>query len=186
MEIPARRLSSSEARRTQIAAATIAVLARRGYAGTTFEAICEHAGLSSKRLISYHFAGKADLLATVTRVVAEEVAAFVRPAVAAARGDRGRLEAYIRASLDFAAARPEYARARRQIDCNAREQVVDGWLAGLFEGGQRAGAFRAFDPELMSAVLRASIDGVAGREDPGAGADELVEIFDRATRPGCP
>ncbi|MEV4173932.1 helix-turn-helix domain-containing protein [Nonomuraea sp. NPDC049709] len=172
--------------------ATIAVLARRGYAGTTFEAICAHAGLSSKRLISYHFAGKKELLATVGRVVLAEAAAFVRPALDAAANraagaqgwERAGLAAYIRASLDFAAARPEHVRALRQIACNTGEQAADGWLAELFEGGQRAGAFREFDAELMSTVLRASIDGVAERLDPEGCADELVEIFDRATRDG--
>ncbi|MFC5835796.1 TetR/AcrR family transcriptional regulator [Nonomuraea insulae] len=181
--MPARR--PSEARKAQIVAATIAVLARRGYAHTSFEAICEQAGLSSKRLISYHFDGKDELLATVVRVVLDEAAAYVRPVVEAAGEERARLEAYIRASLGFAAARPEHVRALRQIWCNTGGPIADGWLDGLFEGGQRAGAFRGFDPAVMSAVLRASIDEVAERLDPGACADELVKIFDRATRDGA-
>ncbi|MEV0621669.1 hypothetical protein AB0I81_50645 [Nonomuraea sp. NPDC050404] len=131
-------------------------------------------------------------------MVVDEAAAFVRPAVESAgergaagsgRGggagsERARLEAYIRASLGFAAARPEHARALRQIVCNTDERVAEEWLRGLFECGQRAGAFRVFDPELMSTVLNASIDGVADRLDPGTCADALVELFDRATRAG--
>ncbi|MFI7130595.1 hypothetical protein ACIBQ1_33240 [Nonomuraea sp. NPDC050153] len=61
-----------------------------------------------------------------------------------------------------------------------------GRLAALFADGQRTGAFRKFDGVLMGTALRASIDGVADRLvkglDPDRCADELVELFDRATR----
>ncbi|WP_425569124.1 TetR/AcrR family transcriptional regulator [Nonomuraea salmonea] len=87
MGVPARRLPVSEVRRAQITSATIVVLARRGFAGTSYDAICRQAGLSSKRLISYHFADKEELLATVARVVREEEAAFIRRA--ASGGSRG-------------------------------------------------------------------------------------------------
>ena len=53
------------ARREQIVAAAIEVIAAAGFAQASFARIAEHAGLSSTRLISYHFAGKADLMATV-------------------------------------------------------------------------------------------------------------------------
>ncbi|GAB2958893.1 TetR/AcrR family transcriptional regulator [Nonomuraea fastidiosa] len=184
MGVPARRLPVSEARRAQITSATITVLARRGYAGTSFEAICRQAGLSSKRLISYHFADKEELLATVARVVREEEAAFVRRAVEAAGASdfAARLAAYIRARLDFAAARPEHVRALRQIVCNTREAASDGFPAGLFSEGQREGAFGAFDAEVMSTALRASIEALALSDDPRRVADDLVRLFERATR----
>ncbi|MEV4807402.1 TetR family transcriptional regulator [Nonomuraea sp. NPDC049421] len=183
MGVPARRLPVSEVRRAQITSATIAVLARRGFAGTSYDAICRQAGLSSKRLISYHFADKEELLATVARVVREEEAAFVRRAASGVSGVRERLSAYIRGRLDFAAARPERVRALRQIVCNTSETGSDGWPAELFAEGQREGAFRAFDAEVMSAALRGSIEALALSDDPRAGADELVRAFDLATRP---
>lgn len=175
----------SEARRAQITSATITVLARRGYAGTSFEAICRQAGLSSKRLISYHFADKEELMATVARVVREEEAAFVRRAVGCLdeRDFGGRLAAYIRARLDFAAARPEHVRALWQIVCNTREAASDGFPAGLFAEGQRERAFCTFDAGVMSIALRASIEALALSDDPEGSADELVRLFERATRP---
>ena len=183
MGVPARRLPVSEARRAQITSATITVLARRGYAGTSFEAICRQAGLSSKRLISYHFADKEELLATVARVVREEETAYVRRAVETAGASfPARLAAYIRARLDFAAARPEHVRALWQIVCNTREAASDGFPAELFAEGQRAGAFGAFDAEVMSTALRASIEALALSDDPKGKADALIRLFDRATR----
>ncbi|MER7209079.1 helix-turn-helix domain-containing protein [Streptosporangium sp. NPDC020072] len=187
-----RRAAATEARRAQIASATIAVLAERGYAETTFEAICEHAGLSSKRLISYHFSTKEQLFEAVVGQVTADAAAFMRPRLDAATGARALLEAYIRANIAFVAAHPGHVRAIQQIVYNhvpvgGREHdAAIGRLVALFEDGQRAGTFRAFDGELMGTALRSAIDATADRvvngHDADHCADELVEIFDRATR----
>ena len=59
------RSVASTARRTQIVAATIEVIAEEGFAQTSFARIAERAGLSSTRLISYHFASKAELIEAV-------------------------------------------------------------------------------------------------------------------------
>ncbi|WP_219469445.1 TetR/AcrR family transcriptional regulator [Nonomuraea rhizosphaerae] len=187
------RRAATEARRAQIAQATIAVLARRGYAATTFEAICEHAGLSSKRLISYHFSTKDELLAAVVRKVIEDAAAFMRPALDAAGGVRDLLQAYIRSNVAFVAAHPDHVRAVQQIALNAAaaggQEADEGVarLVAMFDDGQRTGAFRAFDSTIMAATVRAALDVVAERLvrglDPELCADELAETFDRATRP---
>jgi AcrR family transcriptional regulator len=192
MQSSATRQAATEARKAQIASATIAVLARRGYAETTFEAICEQAGLSSKRLISYHFSSKDQLFEAVVRQVVEDAAAFMRPALDAASGARAQLEAFIRANIAFIAAHPEHVRAVQQIAFNQvpvggdEQDAAVARLAALFADGQRAGVFREFDGVLMGTTLRASIDGVADRLvkgfDPDRCADELVELFDRATR----
>ncbi|MEV4392777.1 TetR family transcriptional regulator [Nonomuraea sp. NPDC049607] len=191
MESSGTRQAATEARKAQIASAAIAVLAERGYAETTFEAICGHAGLSSKRLISYHFSTKEQLFEAVVRQVVTDAAAFMRPAIEAASGARARLEAFIRANIAFIAAHPAHVRAVQQI-AFGRAHVGDGEqdaavarLAALFEDGQSTGAFRAFDSVLMATSLRACIDAVADRVagglDPGHCADELVDLFDRAT-----
>ncbi|NJP88755.1 helix-turn-helix transcriptional regulator [Nonomuraea sp. FMUSA5-5] len=194
------RQAATAARRAQIASAAIAVLAERGYAETTFEAICERAGLSSKRLITYHFASKDRLLEAVVEQVVADAAAFMRPALDAAAGARAQLEAFIRANLAFVARHPGHVRAVRQIAFNQapvggqeRDAAISR-LAGLLADGQRTGAFRPFDPVVMAAALRACLDTMAERVadglDADACADELVELFDRATRadpsPGRP
>ncbi|MEV1170067.1 helix-turn-helix domain-containing protein [Nonomuraea sp. NPDC049784] len=192
MKISGTRRAATEARKAQIASATIAVLARRGYAETTFEAICEHAGLSSKRLISYHFSNKEQLFEAVVHQVITDAAAFMRPALDAASGARAQLEAFIRANIAFIAAHPDHVRAVQQIAFNQvpiggqERDAAIARLVALFTDGQRTGAFREFDGVLMSTVLRASIDRMADRLinglDPDQCANELVELFDRATR----
>ena len=59
------RSVTATARRAQIVAATIDVIVESGYSQTSFARIAERAGLSSTRLISYHFAGKAELVGAV-------------------------------------------------------------------------------------------------------------------------
>ncbi|NUR88911.1 MAG: TetR family transcriptional regulator [Nonomuraea sp.] len=189
---PVTRQEATEARRAQIMRATIDVLAERGYAATTFEAICERAGLSSKRLITYHFSSKDELMAAIAGQVIADAAAFMRPALDAAAGARGLVGAYIRANVAFIAAHPTHIRALNQVVFHG----VPGWdgehdaavdrIAALFADGQRAGVFREFEPRLMATALRAAIDASAtplmDGLDPVRCGDELAETFDRATR----
>lgn len=187
---------STAARRDQIVDATIAVLAERGYAAASYDAICELAGLSSKRLISYHFKSKDELLAEVLHRVTTDAAAFMRPFLDAAEGPAAKLAAYVRSNVEFIAARPDHVRAVQQIvsgQVPVPSEEADGAIArlvGLFDEGQRSGDFRAFDSPLMAVTLRAAIDAVAGRlvggADPQLCADELTETFRRATRVETP
>jgi AcrR family transcriptional regulator len=186
------RAGSTAARREQIVGATIGVLAERGYAATSYDAICAAAGLSSKRLISYHFQTKDELLAEVLRRVTADAAEFMRPALDAATGPAELLAAYIRSNVEFIAERPDHVRAVQQIVFGAAPvpaEEADGAVArlvGLFDDGQRSGAFRTFDPVLMAVTLRAAIDAIAGRliggADPATCTRELTETFTRATR----
>jgi len=187
---------STAARRDQIVAATIGVLAERGYAATSYDAICAVAGLSSKRLISYHFTSKDELLAEVLHRVTADAGEYMRPAIEVAEGPAAKLAAYLRANIEFIAAKPDHVRAVQQIvlsQASVPDEEADGAIArlvGLFAEGQRSGAFRPFDPTLMAVTLRAAIDAVAGRlvagADPQLCADELTETFDRATRAETP
>jgi AcrR family transcriptional regulator len=62
-KIQLRRLTITErARRAQIVTAAIGTIAELDYAGASFKQIAARAGLSSTGLISYHFAGKQELV----------------------------------------------------------------------------------------------------------------------------
>jgi AcrR family transcriptional regulator len=186
------RASSTAARRDQIVAATIAVLAERGYTATSYDAICEVAGLSSKRLISYHFKSKDELLAEVLRRVTADAGVFMRPMLEAADGPAELLAAYIRSNVAFMAEQPDHVRAVQHIAAGTgpipQEEAMAALarLIGLFDAGQQAGAFRSFDSTLMAVTLRAAIDSIADRlingADPLHCAEELTETFLRATR----
>lgn len=159
------RSFTSAARRAQIVAASIATIAERGYAGATFAQIAARAGLSSTRLISYHFAGKDELMAEVVRAVLAEFAGYVRPRVEAATGAAAELRAFVEANLDFIDAHRAHLQALVDIGVNARDpsdpsgplahraDVAAADVAALTEllqRGQQAGEFRSFDPAVVA------------------------------------
>ncbi|MEU4597437.1 TetR/AcrR family transcriptional regulator [Nocardia sp. NPDC023988] len=155
------------ARRAQIVRAAIDAIAETGYAGASFSAIAEAAGLSSTGLISYHFARKQNLMDEVMRTILADFTAFV-----SARSDHGgpaeRLAAFVTANCEFVrdhrnhlvtmlclqAAAPDPESRSRQADSDRAK------LAELFTEGQAAGDFREFDPDLMAGFVLSLRNGV--------------------------
>lgn len=184
------------ARRAQIVTAAIDTIAELGYGNASFARIAKRAGISSTRLISYHFDDKAELVRAVVEAVLSEAAEHMGKRLRAAATRPERLAAYIESNLEFIAEHPRAIRAVIEIAQNARTedglplvraQDVDdpvSRLAAEFRDGQAAGEFRAFDPVVMAVTLRAAIDAAASADglDPHAYAAELVSIFTLATR----
>ena len=96
------RSAAATARRAQILDATIDVIAQEGFARASFARICERAGLSSTRLISYHFAGKAELVAALVEHVIAGIGEHVGARVMAAETPGARLGAYIDGVVGYA------------------------------------------------------------------------------------
>lgn len=71
------RAAAVSSRRAQIIKATIETVAEVGYARTTFAQIAARGGLSSTRLISYHFAGKTALMQAVITEVYRSINEFL-------------------------------------------------------------------------------------------------------------
>jgi len=184
----------STTRRAQILDATIEVIADEGYAKASFGRIAERAGLSSTRLISYHFAGKDDLVCAVVEHVVREIGGFVGARVMAETTAAGRLRAYIEGVVTFADEHRRPMRALLQV-------VLSGaWNDGtagpsdtshleeILLSGQRAGEFRNFDVRVMAATVQRAVEGVPFQlmSEPdlncGAYAAALVDLFARATR----
>jgi AcrR family transcriptional regulator len=186
------RQAATAARKYQIIRAAIALLAERGYQATTFEAICDKAGLSSKRLITYHFSSKDELFAAIADQIVTEADAHLRPALDTATGARELLAALIRTTVRFVAGHSEQMRALQQIILNGGHawdrHHLDSLnrLTDLFDNGQRTGAFRPCNSLIMAAALQASLNSTYGLLsaglDPEQCANELIELFDRATR----
>ncbi|WP_051343355.1 TetR/AcrR family transcriptional regulator [Pseudonocardia spinosispora] len=80
--------AAAAARRTQILAATIETIAELGYRGATFARIAERGGLSSTRLISYHFAGRDELVKAVVADVYLSIDRFLLERAADQPGSR--------------------------------------------------------------------------------------------------
>ena len=86
-----------QARRRQIIEAAIEVLAASGYEYASLERIALRAGIS-RGLISYHFAGRDELMAAVVARAYEDGAAYMGPRIKAAKTPTEMLLAYTRAA----------------------------------------------------------------------------------------
>ncbi|MFC7725327.1 TetR/AcrR family transcriptional regulator [Nocardioides sp. GCM10028917] len=193
MQVTARSTAAT-ARRAQILEATIEVIAEEGFARASFARIRERAGLSSTRLISYHFAGKAELVAALVEHVVAGIGEHVGARVMAAETPGERLRAYIEGVVGYADAHRAPMSALLQV-------VVSGaWgdgrpapsdvshLERILAGGQRTGEMRAFDTHVMASTIQRAVEAVPFQLEADADLDctayaaELVELFDRATR----
>ncbi|GAA1785321.1 TetR/AcrR family transcriptional regulator [Streptomonospora arabica] len=200
-----RRLPPEE-RRRQIVAATIETIAALGLQQATFARIAERGGLSSTRLISYHFAHRRELLRAAVLHVHGMIGAHVADRIAGAADPRGELLTYIRAVVEFVDAHRTEMRAllliHLQDDPGAErtynagtERGVLGAIEDMLGRGQRAGLFREFDTFVMAATVQRAVDGIPFllQSEPDLDlsgyADELAALFDHATsarRPARP
>jgi AcrR family transcriptional regulator len=159
------RTFTESGRRAQIVTAAIEVIAEDGYAKASFSRIAKHAGLSSTGMISYHFAGKDDLLAACVAEIEEVTGAFMQPRIDAAVGHVAQLRAYVESNVALVGEHPAAVRALIDIVKNAASESpgVNGRLA-LFEEhfrtGQEAGIFRSFDTRTVAIALTAGLDAV--------------------------
>lgn len=191
------RTFTERARRRQIIAATIDVLAESGFAATSLTAIAGQAGVS-KGVISYYFAGKDELLRAVVTTVLAEAGEYMRPRVQAARSNHEALRSYVTSNLDFIDTHRREIRALTEIfnaaPPGAAHPYAEGHRAAvqiltkLLRKGQRANEFGAFSATSVAIALRAAIDAVSEllRADPdadvrGYGA-ELADLFERGVR----
>lgn len=187
-------------RRAQIVASAIEVIADVGYHKASFAKIAEHAGLSSTGMISYHFAGRDDLMREVVTEVMRLGESYLRPRIEAHADWADRLRASIEGNLDLCAEYPQHLAAIVEVlgnlhgsdaDMTAFLETAEAHLAfqvDQLRAAQRAGAFCDFDPWVMMRAIRAAIDDVVRRAahdpqlDVRAAGRELADLFDRATR----
>lgn len=195
------RTFTEEARRAQIVSAAIETVAELGYPSASFSKIAKRAGLSSTGMISYYFAGKAELLAEVVSTVLRTAELFVGPGLAEEHTCRGWLRTYIESNLAYMAKYPHHTLALVEIITGTRYRN-DRSAGGVDEAttsvealvdcltrGQRMGEFGDFDPLVMAVAIRGAIDNSLRRYliDPGTDLErygrQLADVFDRSTRP---
>jgi AcrR family transcriptional regulator len=178
-------------RREEIVVAAVRVVAREGYHGLSFVKVVREAGLSSTRLISYHFGTRDELLQQAFAHVLARAVEFMEPRIAAEETARGKIRAYIASNLQFLAEDLTYARAAVELAANlpaTGDSGGPGRLEFRFRAGQRSGELRPFDPHVMAVALRGAIDAAVidivthGTDSTRVTAD-LTELFDRAIRP---
>ena len=188
------RSAAATSRRAQILEATIDVVAEEGFAKASFARICERAGLSSTRLISYHFAGKAELVAALVEHVVAGIGEHVGALVMAAETPGERLRAYVEGVVGYADTHRAPMSALLQVVMSGawgdgRPAPSDvSHLERILADGQRSGAMREFDTRVMAGTIQRAVEAVPFQLEADADLDctayaaELVELFDRATR----
>lgn len=194
------RTFTTEGRRAQIVSAAIAAIAELGLAKASFAQIAVRAECPSTRMISYHFAGKDDLMEAVVGEVFTVAGRYIEPYVLAESTPSGQLRAFIEASARFYTEYRQHVIAVRDVWVNFR--TADGTprfgldthepefarISEILQEGQAAGEFRQFDPRVMAITLRHALDGLSAlvSADPNLDVEaytgELVAIFDGATR----
>jgi AcrR family transcriptional regulator len=191
----ARPTVTETARKAQIVDAAIRTIAETSYAKTSFAQIAKRAGLSSTGLISYHFDGKDDLIAQVAGTVLSRIGEYMHGVVGAEPTAAGRLRAYISGNVEFIAGHRAEMKALLEIvlhgamtyDAGEARRIVSP-LEQILTDGQRSGDFRAFDVRVVASAVQRSLEGVQllleahPDLDPVACADELVTVFELATR----
>jgi AcrR family transcriptional regulator len=186
------------ARRRQIVRCAIETIAELGYERASLAEIAKRAGVS-KGVISYHFAGKDELIDQVVADVYTAGSAYMLPLLQQQETAAAALRTYIRANISFIGAhRPDVQAVveivsssrtpdgRPRFDITGTEPAVTD-LEHVFRWGQETGEFRAFSTNVMAITLRAAIDALGPRLrsspelDFDAYAEELVALFERAT-----
>ncbi|MER5318161.1 TetR/AcrR family transcriptional regulator [Streptosporangium roseum] len=185
------------ARRAQIVASAVEVIAEHGFAGASLARIAEHAGIS-KGVISYHFTGKDELMEEVVsqvyadtvryilaRMEGQETAtALLRTQITAGaqhmREHRAQIKALgeIFSNLRLPDGRPRYGVA-------ASEELFQS-LEHIYRLGQQSGEFRPFDVRVMAVSHLAAMDNMFAywsahpEHDLDAHARELADLFEHA------
>jgi TetR/AcrR family transcriptional regulator, fatty acid metabolism regulator protein len=188
-----------KARRAQIIESAIETFTELGYANTSLARIAERAGIS-KGVISYHFAGKSELVEQIVEQVYLEIGEFVLPRMEEQATASGALRANIRSVAEYMRSRRAHLLALGEIFNN--ERTADGRRRystafnepvyrareELFRHGQRSGELRSFDTRVMAVAVQAAIDAMFAYwvtypdHDLAAHADELADLFQHATR----
>lgn len=177
--MPPRRRSGStfteRARRDQLVALTLELVADRGYRGTSLQRIADAAEIS-KAAVLYHFPSKDAVIAAAYEHVIGELVAEVGAAVDAAPDPLTAAETYLDTLLAYLDAHPRHARLVAEALPDEREITDDRpssprrWesLAGLLAEAAGQGLAReGIDPRTSAIMLNGVVDAVvaAAMED---------------------
>ncbi|MGH3644562.1 MAG: TetR/AcrR family transcriptional regulator [Mycobacterium sp.] len=193
---------TQSARRAQIVACAIEVIAEIGWAQTSIRKIADRVGVAMSAVL-YHFGNKDNLVDAIVEEMYRTALAIVVPAVTAETTASGKLNAYIRANVAYFDTHRVHLTALTQI--NASYQPSEGRsfaelglspelseeLAALdptaiLAAGQRDREFGDFPVPSMAIALRGAVNAVVEKilRDPDFDApaygEDLVAIFGRA------
>jgi AcrR family transcriptional regulator len=192
------------ARRAQIIDCAIEVIAESGYAQASLRKIADRVGIAMSAVL-YHFGSRDNLIDAVIEQMYRTALAVVVPAMSAEKTATGKINAYIRASLEYfdtnrlhltaltqlgSSYRPKDGRRFDELGMTAElgEQLAALDVTPIFVAGQSDGEFDDFSVDSMAIALRGAVNAAVEKmlRDPEFDArgygNDLVEIFQRALR----
>jgi len=189
------------ARRTQIVAAAIEVIAEVGFAKASIRKIADRVGIAMSAVL-YHFGTKDKLVEAIVEHMYRTMLDTVTPAVAAETTASGKLDAYIRSSIDYFATHRVTLKALASLgttyvpadgrrfeelgldpEIARRLGILDP--ATILAAGRRGGEFGEFPVTSAAIALRGAVNGVVEPvlRNPGFDArryaEDLIDIFGR-------
>jgi TetR/AcrR family transcriptional regulator len=190
-----KRTFVEEARREQILACAVDLIAEHGYANATLARIAERAHIS-KATVLYHFENKDEILQHVLTGPLDELTARIAEALSTAASPPEAIAAYVHTLIAYMADHP--AGLRILVEGIASTEIVTGtnmrtapqrwkFVADIFARGQQGGHFRAFDTHTAAICLNGAIAAIASEMlanpsyAPQQAAETLVEFTHRAT-----
>lgn len=186
------------ARKAQLVGCAIDALAEIGYQQTTVAEVARRAGVS-KGVVTYYFPARDGLVWAVVGAVFASVAEHVGTRIEAVPPGRF-VAVYLGAWTDYFRAYRREMMAIAEIwtsfrDARGRPHLGAATLSheralveAALTAGQAEGTLGDFSPRVVAVTLKAALDGLLGQLalDPAldldAYRDELVALFDRATR----
>jgi TetR/AcrR family transcriptional regulator len=196
--------TGGEERRKQLVAHAVSSFGRRGYEGTSLDAVAEAAGVRKQTLL-YYFPGKEELFDACVDELATRLASSLEQALEG-EDERERPERVISAIFRLAEEWPEFPQFAREASRRGPEVItkVTGELEPLrkrallfLERGMDDGTYRRQDPTLLlftlytavvgslteAGVLRALGGGQSSRTALKRREGELIEFVRRALEP---
>jgi AcrR family transcriptional regulator len=189
------------ARKAQIVSAAIDVIAEVGFAHASIRRIADRVGIAMSAVL-YHFGTKDNLVDAIVEHMYRTMLAEVAPAVQAEFTATGKLEAYIRSSINYFGTHrvalkalaslgttyvPSDGRRFEELGLNPNiaEQLAVLDPTPILVAGQRDGELGEFPVPSTAVALRGAVNGVVEKVlrepgyDAGGYAEDLIEIFGR-------
>jgi AcrR family transcriptional regulator len=186
------------ARREQLVAVTIDLVAEHGHAACSLQRIADAAGLT-KGAVIYHFASKNAVIRAAYDTVVGALTARVAAAVQLAPGPAAAVDAYVESMIGHMAENPTHVRVLAEALAPATDTGVDDdpaspersrALADLLAAAVAAGEYRAdLDAATVAVIVHGAIDAVVAQTltDPGydlaAATPVVLDVVHRATAP---
>ncbi len=198
------RTFTEVARRDQIVACAIAVIAEVGYPQTSIRKIAERADIAMS-VVLYHFGSKDGLIEAVIASMYRSGIMAVVPEVDRARTQTDKLATYIRSSISYFNTHRIQLAALAQLGTSYKprdrrrlgdlgltpeltEQLKQLDPSAILRAGQKTGEFSSFPVDSTAIALRGAVNVVVEKilQDPEFDApgyaEDLVKMFRRVVR----